>query len=110
MKYIKQVLTAIDQLGNALAGGNADMTISARVGHHAASPGYAWPWVLLETIINWAFEPVDGENHCIKALSRECSQNVNPPTAFGFYAVTFLVLLFTPAIGAVIRFIDLFSN
>jgi len=63
------VLIAIDQLGNALAGGYADSTISARVGYnaHHAGPAMQNYWRLLEWVINYTFLPLDGPNHCYQA-------------------------------------------
>jgi len=67
------VLIALDQLGNAVGGGNPDITISARVGHFAAkTPREEKPikyryWKGLEKIIDFAFLPVDGKNHCYNA-------------------------------------------
>ena len=60
------VLIAIDQLGNAIAAGKPDVTISARVGEFAQRKkdrmwGY---WKFLEGVINWAFKPINGDNHC----------------------------------------------
>jgi hypothetical protein len=63
------VLIAIDQLGNALAGGYADSTISARVGYNArhANPARQNYWRLLEWVINYTFLPLDGSDHCYQA-------------------------------------------
>ena len=62
------VLVAIDQLGNAIAGGNPDATISARVGYFSANAkrGQSY-WRLLEAIIDFAFRPIDGPRHCYQA-------------------------------------------
>ena len=67
--WLYSVLIAIDQLGNALAGGYADSTISARVGYnvgHAAHERQNY-WRLLEGIINYTFLPLDGPDHCYQA-------------------------------------------
>jgi len=62
------VLVAIDQLGNAIASGNPDATISARVGYFSAlakrAKGY---WKGLERIIDFSFYPIDGPRHCYQA-------------------------------------------
>ena len=67
--WLYSVLIAIDQLGNALAGGYADSTISARVGYNArhAAPERQNYWRLLEGIINYTFLPLDGPDHCYQA-------------------------------------------
>jgi hypothetical protein len=67
--WLYTVLIAIDQLGNALAGGYADSTISARVGYnarHSASVRQNY-WRLLEWVIDYSFLPLDGPNHCYQA-------------------------------------------
>lgn len=66
------VLIAIDQLGNALAGGHPVTTISARVGYFSANADtcpFYWKW--LETIIDFAFYPIDGSSHCYKAWQND---------------------------------------
>ena len=67
--WLYTVLIAIDQLGNALAGGYADSTISARVGYNArhANPARQNYWRLLEWVINYTFLPLDGLDHCYQA-------------------------------------------
>jgi len=59
--YIWAVFIGLDQLGNALAGGHPDMTVSARLGFLAAREGF---WKPARRMVDWAFDPVDGEDHC----------------------------------------------
>ena len=56
MRYIYNILIAIDQLGNALAGGYHDTSISARVGFFAreAKHGRIY-WQFLEKVIDFTF-------------------------------------------------------
>ncbi|VAW90815.1 hypothetical protein MNBD_GAMMA22-285 [hydrothermal vent metagenome] len=71
MKWFLRILIAVDQLGNAIAGGYPDAVISARVGYFANkadSPMRAY-WQILEWIINCAFYPIDGPNHCLCSLN-----------------------------------------
>lgn len=56
----RQVLIAIDQLANAIAGGYADETISARA-HRCG-------WKRAERVINWMF---CDDQHCAKAYLAE---------------------------------------
>lgn len=66
------VMIAIDQLGNALAGGHPDATISSRVGYYSVHGGrIIYYWKLLELIIDFAFYPVDGPDHCKQAWKEE---------------------------------------
>jgi len=66
------ILIAIDQLGNALAGGHPDATISARVGYFSANAKrFLQYWKALESVINFAFFPIDGEKHCYNAWQKD---------------------------------------
>ena len=63
---------SFDKLGNCLSGGSHKITISARTGKHANEPGpYKSYWELQEAIINFAFLPVDGPEHCWQAYQKE---------------------------------------
>ncbi|WP_250459577.1 hypothetical protein [Microbulbifer litoralis] len=69
MSWIGGVLVAIDQLGNALAGGNPDATISARTGYfsHVEETPLRPYWLAMERVINFTFLPIDGPDHCYNA-------------------------------------------
>ena len=72
-RWLYGVLVAIDQLGNALAGGDPDARISTRVGFHCQRKrmvhfGY---WNLLRVIIDFTFLPIDGPDHCAKAYGAD---------------------------------------
>lgn len=73
MRYFKNVLISVDQLGNAICGGDPDNTISARVGYFSQADRSVkkWYWKALEKIINFTFWPVDGENHCQEAFEAD---------------------------------------
>lgn len=73
MTYAKSVLIAIDQLGNAIAGGNPDCTISGRIGYYnerSVEP-YLWYWQILRFIVDLTFYPFDGKEHCKQAFEKE---------------------------------------
>ncbi|HED33494.1 MAG TPA: hypothetical protein ENJ08_04640 [Gammaproteobacteria bacterium] len=69
MSWIRGVLIAIDQLGNAVAGGNPDSTVSARVGYFARKQNNRLRvyWKTMESIINHTFYPIHGPDHCYKS-------------------------------------------
>ena len=68
--YWYDLLVAFDQLGNALAGGNPDVTISARIGYNAnIGNTNLWLWKVLEAIVNFTFYLVDGKGHCLQAYN-----------------------------------------
>jgi hypothetical protein len=77
MPYWFSVLVAIDQLGNTIAYGNPDNTISARVGYFASNEykSKIKPyWKTLERIIDFTFEPVQGPGHCYNAWLAEADE------------------------------------
>lgn len=65
-QYIWNVLIALDQLGNALTGGDPDETISSR----AAKRRDHWPWKPL----GWVLEKLD-PGHLDDAL--ECDEGMD---------------------------------
>lgn len=77
MCWIKGVLIGIDQLGNAVAGGNPDATISARTGYFAneVKSAFQFYWKTMELIINFAFYPIDGPNHCHEEYLKDKDQH-----------------------------------
>lgn len=79
-KFVSNLFVSIDQLGNAIAGGNPDNTVSARVGYYNhyyvpyESKGVPWYWRWFENIIDFTFYPVDGWNHCHEAYHNDASE------------------------------------
>ena len=81
MSWVSNVLVAIDQLGNAIAGGNPDSTISARVGYFANKEPCSFKdkcillyWKTMEWIIDLAFLPIDGPGHCLQAYQNDSEE------------------------------------
>lgn len=78
MKYILHLLISIDQLGNVIAGGNPDNTISARVGfynhHYPDDQKVTFFYKAFEWIINTTFWPIDGPNHCHEAYHNDAGE------------------------------------
>lgn len=65
MKYIKNILVALDQLGNALLGGDPDETISSRAGKCVKRGGNTSCQVLCK-ILNY----ID-RDHCSKSIEKD---------------------------------------
>ncbi|USD22285.1 hypothetical protein [Microbulbifer variabilis] len=67
--WIINVCIAIDQLGNAIAGGNPDATISGRCGYFSRvqETRLRRYWRILEWVINFTFIPIDGPDHCYRS-------------------------------------------
>ncbi len=77
MPYWFNILVAIDQLGNAIADGNPDNTISARVGYFASDEHESkikLYWKAQERIIDFTFEPIQGPHHCHNAWLAEADE------------------------------------
>lgn len=64
MTWIGRIFIAIDQLGNALAGGNPDVTISQRLGYLFAYRRMKWTTFLMR-VVDFTFYAVDGKRHCL---------------------------------------------
>jgi len=103
MTYIKNILIAIDQVGNTLAAGNPDNTISGRTGYFAKyAKDYArWYWLTLQLIINVTFFPFDGWGHCAMAYELEIDEEFYYArkaalVVFGFIAVGSCLILIAP--------------
>lgn len=76
MGYLKNIMVAVDQVGNALAGGNPDNTISGRTGYFAKyGKNYSlWFWLSMQFIIDTTFYPFDGKGHCYQAYQKELDE------------------------------------
>lgn len=105
VRQITSLITAlawVDRLGNVLAGGHWHSTISARVGFFS-NPIDAYFWRFVETVIDWAFRPIDGKEHCKKAMLSNTEQDFHHGGTFRLFILSILVCVFVPIIGIVIR-------
>ena len=85
-----RVLQALSQLGNALAGGQADVSISARIGQKRKRNGY---WRFANDLVDFAFFPVDGRDHCYNAWQKDKDESYIATGNFLTFGI--LTLLFT---------------
>ena len=69
MSYIESVASGFSNFLNAVAGGNPDVSISARTGYLAEkiSLDYRWYWLLVRYFIDLIFLPIEGPGHCRRA-------------------------------------------
>lgn len=99
MKYLSNFLVSIDQLGNVLAGGNPDNTISSRVGYytekHYNKGKIPAKWRIFKKIINFSFYPIDGKDHCKEAYYNDAGENFDPKTSD--WAIAILAILIVPS-------------
>lgn len=90
--WFMEVLLALDQLGNSLAGGHHDSTVSARIGFHLYDPKGArgMYWSFLEFVVNLTFSPIDGPHHCRMAYCADRNEDFREG---GFLAKVVLLVL-----------------
>ena len=90
--WFMEVLLALDQLGNSLAGGHHDSTVSARIGFHLydADGERGMFWSFLEFMVNFTFSPIDGPHHCRMAY---CADKNEQFKEGGFFAKLLLIIL-----------------
>lgn len=84
MNFFINFFISIDQLGNVLAGGNPDNTISSRIGYYTEEyyPSKKVPlkWTLFKKIINFTFFPIDGHQHCKEAYFNDAGEEFDKDT------------------------------
>lgn len=100
LHYIYNLLVAIDQLGNTIAGGYHDTTISARVGFFAreATHGRAF-WKLLEKVIDFTFYPLDGPGHSYKSYLDDKDEHFYAGSRLAYIFLSLFIFLLTPVIA-----------
>ena len=70
-KWLLNILISIDQLGNAIAGGDPDETISSRIGKLKVKHGGKIPWSRpVSRVIDWGLDKID-PNHSIDAIEAD---------------------------------------
>lgn len=111
MNFLTNFFISIDQLGNVLAGGNPDNTISSRVGYYTER--YYEPektplrWKIFRSIINFTFYPIDGENHCKEAYFNDAGEEFDEGTS-DFAVAILAVLIIVSCLFIAITFYLLF--
>lgn len=103
------VLIAIDQLGNTLAGGNPNATISARVGFFSemSKHGKSY-WKNLESIIDFAFFPIDGPRHCYQTWQADKDEQFKRGNDFMLIILSIIIVVVCPVIAIVLHMLVLF--
>lgn len=107
-EYTGNLMVAIDQLGNAIAGGDPDSTVSGRVGYYSYKKyvnrkwrnGY---WKTLRTVIDWAFKPLHGPEHCRQAYQFELDEKHEHGSDVALAILGVIVLVIAPILGVINR-------
>lgn len=109
MTFFINFFISIDQLGNVLAGGNPDNTISSRVGYYTEK--YYDPdkiplrWTLFKNIINFTFFPIDGKNHCKEAYFNDAGEEFDKGTSDFAVAILAILIIFSCLFIAILLYI-----
>jgi len=108
--YWLNVGISLDKLGNSISAGSHRITISARTGKYShTSEPYKPLWKIQEAVVNFAFYPVDGPSHCLKAYEKEIfleaeMREGNKIARFGLFWL--IVLPSCVIIGAVLNILS----
>ena len=106
----RAVFIAVDQLGNALAGGHPEATISARVGFFSSNArNWCNYWKLLELIIDYTFLPIDGSKHCFKTWEKEKGRQFQTGSDVTRSFLGVIILVVCPALAVVLRVLVIFK-
>ena len=71
MKWFYNILIGLDQLGNAVLGGDPDETISSRIGKLKRKHDGRIPWYRpLSKLTDWALDKIDTD-HSIDAIEED---------------------------------------
>ena len=110
MNWATGVLIGVDQLGNSIAGGNPDSTISARVGYFANKETCSFKercikyyWIVLEWVINLAFLPVDGPDHCLQAYKNDSEEKFIRGSDLARVILSIFIFILCPIIFIVLH-------
>jgi hypothetical protein len=92
VSYLFNLLVAVDQLFNVLAGGNPDVTISGRIGWHCKNSESVF-WHTLRMVVDNTFAPLDGEQHCYTTLLEDSDVDTLSTNVFGKIGVSIFVVV-----------------
>lgn len=97
--YLGRIGNWLSQGGHTLAGGSSDVSISAKSGYMAEVKKVKY-WVFLKAVIDWAFSPIDGQDHGGKAYRLDEYENYEIGVGkFQDVVCTFFVLIVCPIVA-----------
>lgn len=91
MSQPKRILIALDQLGNTLAQGNEDCTISARLGYLYLNRPQGWTTWLMR-FVDFIFYPLDGSYHCVQSYYFDQDEEFIRGSDVGLAILTVLII------------------
>ncbi|WNZ57160.1 hypothetical protein QT397_07395 [Microbulbifer sp. MKSA007] len=103
--WLWNVIVAVDQLGNAIAGGNPDATISARCGYFSrvTETRFRRYWRFLERVINYTLKPIDGPDHCYQSYLWDHAEKHEEGSDYMRAVLGVIVILICVPMGLLIR-------
>lgn len=95
MAYFRPLFIGVDQLLNAIAGGNPDNTISSRIGYYATHGVVNQKrfWKVLEWMTDTTFWPLEGPGHCHIAYHADAGEDFDADKIGVGVFMTFLLSL-----------------
>lgn len=95
MAYFRPLFIGVDQLLNAIAGGNPDNTISSRIGYYAThgAENQKRFWKVLEWMTDTTFWPLEGPGHCHIAYHADAGEDFDADKIGVGVFMTFLLSL-----------------
>lgn len=103
--WLWAIFMGFDQLGNAIAGGHPDVSVSARLGYLTTERRDSEWFDAVADLVDWAFWPVDGPLHCYyawQALKIEnMAEKARRGNDVGLVILTLFVLVFIVPLWAV---------
>lgn len=113
MRYLGNIFVSIDQLGNVIAGGNPDNTISSRVGyynqHNNTGEKAPLQWRIFEKIIDFTFYPIDGDNHCHEAFHNDAGEEFDTKTKNILVAILATLIIIPSCVLIIILLYTLYA-
>lgn len=113
MRFLVNFFVSIDQLGNVLALGNPDNTISSRVGyynrHNNSGEKAPLQWRIFEKIIDFTFYPIDGKDHCHEAFHNDAGEEFDDNTNNIIVAILATIIIIPSCIVIAIVLYFLFA-
>ena len=91
--YFTNIFIALSNLANTVFwGGHHDVSVSHKVGYLAYEKPNFW-WRQLETIIDFAFYPLEGDAHCYNSYLRDADEEVKSGNTIAFIVFSLLVVI-----------------
>ena len=103
-RYIFNLLVSLDQLGNAITGGEPDSTISARIGFFSLTKSKYWGF--MRSIVDFTFDPVDGPDHCLDAYKKDSDEKFKRGNDIALFFLSLLTILICIPIALILRLLS----